>query len=346
MIEIDGSKGEGGGQIVRSSLALSAITGKPFTIENVRAGRKASGLKRQHLTCVKAAREICDAEVDGAELGSSRLVFRPGAVKPGDYEFKVGTAGSAPLVAQTVLPALFCVDGNSTIAVEGGTHNPMAPCYEFLADIYLPLVQRMGPAFDCELLSHGFYPAGGGRFEISIQPSKSLTGLHLLERDKKYKPKVTAIVSALDRSVGERECDTIRRKMNWDPSCCHVQEAVNPRGPGNAVLIEIASKSISELFVGLGAPQIRAEQVARTALKKAKAYIGMENVSVGLHLADQIMLPMGLAAAQGETSSFMSMPLTEHSRTHKRILEMFLNVQIDIEENDPATKVTIRPGDA
>ncbi len=343
MIEIDGSKGEGGGQVVRSSLALSAITGKPFTILNVRAGRKAPGLKRQHLTCVKAATEICDAKVEGAELGSDRLEFHPGKIKPGEYEFKVGTAGSAPLVAQTVLPALFTAGGNSKIAVEGGTHNPMAPCYEYLADIYLPLVERMGPSFKCELLSHGFYPAGGGRFEIEIQPSDKLSKLHLLERDKKYKPKVTAIVSSIDANVGQRECETIRRKMNWEPSCCNVREVANPRGPGNAVLIEIASSGVSELFVGLGAPQIRAEQVARNVLKKAKAYIGMENVPVGLHLADQIMLPMGLAAAQGETSSFVSMPLTQHSLTHKEILERFLDVQIDIEENGAATKVTIRP---
>ena len=343
MIEIDGSEGEGGGQIVRSSLALSAITGKPFTIVNVRAGRKSPGLKRQHLTCVKAARKICNARVEGAELGSQRLEFHPEEIKSGEYEFKVGTAGSAPLVAQTILPALITAHGTSKIAVEGGTHNPMAPCYEYLADVYLPLVQRMGPAFDCKLLSHGFYPAGGGRFEIEIRPAEKLAGLHLLERGKNFKPEVTAIVSSIDRSIGERECDTIRRKMNWQAASYKVHEVADPRGPGNAILIKISTKEICELFVGLGAPRLRAEQVARNALKKARAYIGMENVPVGLHLADQIMLPMGLAASQGETCSFVSMPLTEHSRTHKRILELFLDINIDIEEGDPATKVTIRP---
>ncbi|MFK7770384.1 MAG: RNA 3'-terminal phosphate cyclase [Mariniblastus sp.] len=343
MIEIDGSKGEGGGQIVRSSLALSAITGKPFTIDNVRAGRKKPGLKRQHLTCVKAAREICDAGVEGDELGSNRLVFHPGKIKVGDYEFKVGTAGSAPLVAQTVLPALISVDGASTIAVEGGTHNPMAPCYEYLSEVYLPLVARMGPSFRCELISHGFYPAGGGRFEIAVEPNKKWKGIQLLDRDKKYKPTVTAIVSGLPVDIGERECDTIRRKMDWKAKDCSVREASNPRGPGNAVLIKIDTGDVCELFVGLGSPGVRAEQVARSVLKKAKAYIGFEGVPVGLHLADQIMLPMGLAAIDGQTSSFKTWPLTEHSLTHKKILELFLDVRIDIEEGNPATTVTIGP---
>ena len=140
MIEIDGSEGEGGGQIIRSSLTLSAITGKPFTITNVHAGRKKPGLLRQHLTAVNAAKEICRGKTIGAELKSDQLIFHPGAIRSGNYRFQIGTAGSATLVAQTVIPALFTADGVSTIQVEGGTHNPKAPCYDYLANVYLPLV--------------------------------------------------------------------------------------------------------------------------------------------------------------------------------------------------------------
>ena len=147
MIEIDGSEGEGGGQIIRSSLALSAVTGKPLSINNVRAGRKKPGLKRQHVTCVNAAREICGGAVVGAELNSSELTFIPGPIQTRDFHFKIGTAGSTTLVAQTVLPALMMADLPSSISIEGGTHNPGGPPFDFLERVYLPQVEKMGPNF-------------------------------------------------------------------------------------------------------------------------------------------------------------------------------------------------------
>ncbi|MCL4149905.1 UNVERIFIED_CONTAM: hypothetical protein GTU68_063692 [Idotea baltica] len=179
---IDGSQGEGGGQIVRSSLALSLVTGKPVSIENIRAGRKKPGLMRQHLTALNAAIEVSDAVATGTEIGARSLSFQPGKVKPGEYAFSVGTAGSATLVLQTVLPALLTADGPSRIVVEGGTHNQWAPPFDFLQKAFLPLVNRMGPKVKATLERHGFYPAGGGRFVVEIEPSQYLTGFDLLER--------------------------------------------------------------------------------------------------------------------------------------------------------------------
>jgi RNA 3'-terminal phosphate cyclase (ATP) len=161
MLTIDGSQSEGGGQVLRSSLALSLVTGRPFAIENIRAGRKKPGLLRQHLTAVLAAAEVSAAEVEGAALASRRLLFRPGRVRAGDYAFRVGTAGSATLVLQTVLPALLLAEGESTLTLEGGTHNPMAPPVDFLENAYLPLVNRLGPRVKVQLVRPGFYPAGG-----------------------------------------------------------------------------------------------------------------------------------------------------------------------------------------
>ena len=170
MIEIDGSFGEGGGQIVRSSLALAMVTGQPVRLTNIRARRKNPGLARQHLTAVHAAPAGVRRRRGGAELHSRELVFGPGVVRPGEYTFDVGTAGSTSLVLQTVLPPLMIADGPSQLRLIGGTHNMLAPPFDYLASVYLPLVGRMGPTFGCELIRHGFYPSGGGEAVVHVQP--------------------------------------------------------------------------------------------------------------------------------------------------------------------------------
>ena len=167
MIEIDGSQGEGGGQILRTALALALVTGKPFRITNIRAGRKKPGLLRQHLTAIQAAMAVGGAAAEGATIGSRDLVFHPGAITPGTYRFAVGTAGSTTLVLQTILPALLCAGGESMLTLEGGTHNPFAPPFDFLQTTFLPQVNRLGPKVEAVLERPGFYPAGGGRFRVS-----------------------------------------------------------------------------------------------------------------------------------------------------------------------------------
>src|SRR5687767_13803626 len=162
MIELDGSEGEGGGQILRSALALAIVRGEPLAIHSIRAKRKRTGLLRQHLTAVHAARAVGAARVVGDALGSTELRFEPSGVVHGEHHFAVGTAGSATLVLQTVLWPLLVAPGESTVVVEGGTHNPLAPPFEFLARVLAPLVRRMGAELELELVRAGFYPAGGG----------------------------------------------------------------------------------------------------------------------------------------------------------------------------------------
>src|SRR5512133_1574470 len=181
MITIDGSMGEGGGQVLRTSLGLSLVTGQPFRIDNIRAGRPRPGLMRQHLAAVRAAAQISSAKVAGDEIGSRGLSFEPGPVRPGDYAFAIGTAGSATLVLQTVLPALMTASGPSRLKLQGGTHNPWAPPFDFLAKALLPLLGRMGPTIAAELIRPGFYPAGGGEFVVTIQPTPRLGPLELVE---------------------------------------------------------------------------------------------------------------------------------------------------------------------
>ncbi len=182
VISIDGSHGEGGGQILRTALSLSAVTGKPFAIENIRARRSKPGLMRQHLTAVKAAAAICGAKADGAEVGSTRLRFEPGSLKAGEYAFNIGSAGSTSLVLQTVLPPLALADGASRVTLQGGTHNTGAPPFEFLDRAFLPLIRRIGFNADVELRRFGFYPAGGGEVRVEIQAPSTLEPLVIDER--------------------------------------------------------------------------------------------------------------------------------------------------------------------
>lgn len=343
MIEIDGAFGEGGGQIIRSSLALSALTGKPFRIENIRAGRKKPGLKLQHVTAVEAAARICNAKIDGAEIGSSTVTFEPQQIVGGHYEFKIRTAGSVTLVAQTVLPALMLAEQPSTLTFEGGTHNPWAPPFDFLERSFLPLLNKFGPKVSANLERPGFFPNGGGRFTMQVEPCSQLKrGLELLERGDALKPKVIAMVSSLPRHVGERECDTIRRKASWSPNCCEIIEVEDPRGPGNVVMIELASKNVTAIFSGFGRQGVKAEHVGRDVYRQAKPYLDSD-FPVEEYLADQLMMPMGLAASHGHTSRFRTEKLSDHSTTHIEILKTFLDIHIEVTEESEENVVKFSP---
>ena len=213
MIEIDGSQGEGGGQVLRTSLALSMVSGSPFRIQNIRAGRKKPGLMRQHLTSVNAAAEVCQARVQGNELGSLELEFFPGTVRPGNYHFSVGTAGSTTLVCQTVLPALMTASAPSTLTLEGGTHNPFAPPFDFLERVFAPVVETMGPKIDLMIERYGFYPAGGGKVQLRIEPVESLAPIDLTERGEIISKKGEVLYAHLPHDIAVRELKVIGEKI-------------------------------------------------------------------------------------------------------------------------------------
>lgn len=326
MITIDGSYGEGGGQILRTSLALSLVTGQPFRIEKIRAGRKNPGLLRQHLTAVKAATEIGQATVEGDAIGSTQLTFRPGTVKAGDYAFAVGTAGSATLVLQTVLPALLVGDGETTtLTLEGGTHNPFAPPFDFLVKAFLPLVNRLGAGVAATIERHGFYPAGGGKFVASINPTSQLRPLELIERGAFTQKAARAIVAHLPFDIAERELSLIGRKLDLPGEALHGETIKTSPGPGNAVTIELTSQHVTEVFSGFGERGVSAEAVANTVVKEAREYIAAEVVA-GEHLADQLLLPFALAGG----GAFTTLPLSQHSTTNIEVIQKFLDVQFDV----------------
>ncbi len=330
MITIDGSFGEGGGQILRTALGLSLVTGQPFRIEKVRAGRRNPGLLRQHLTAVKAAAKIGQAEVTGANIGSTQLTFTPGRVSHGDYQFAVGTAGSATLVFQTILPALLIsADGDqkTNLTLEGGTHNPYAPPFDFLARAFLPLLERMGPRFEARLERYGFYPAGGGRIDITIKPATRLEPIELNERGKILNRRATALVAHLPRSIAERELGVIHRKLSWPQKWLNAESVTNSSGPGNIVTLEIESENVTEVLTGFGERSVAAEAVADQAVIAARRYLASD-VAAGEYLADQLLLPLALARG----GSFTTVPLSRHTTTNIEIIRKFLDVEIHAEQ--------------
>lgn len=318
MIQIDGSQGEGGGQILRSSLALSMATGTPFRITKIRAGRAKPGLMRQHLTCVQAAAAVCAAQVSGASVGSQDVTFVPGAVRAGTYHFPIGTAGGTTLVLQAVLPALLRADGPSVISVEGGTHNKAAPPWEFFAHALVPLLERAGVVVRARIERHGFYPAGGGRVVVEVEPTREPREVKVLERGARTGARATALLSRLPRGIAVRELEVLRDRLALEQHETEMIDVPNPVGPGNAAVVELRYEQITEVFSSIGEVAKSAEFVARELADEVRAYIA-DRRPVGAHLADQLMVPLAMLAG-GE---YATGELTEHSRTNIGVIERF-----------------------
>jgi RNA 3'-terminal phosphate cyclase (ATP) len=322
---IDGSEGEGGGQILRTSLALSAITGRPFVVDRIRAGRRKPGLLRQHLTAVKAAALVCAARIEGAELGSSRLEFEPGPIVHGEHRFTVGSAGSATLVFQTVLWPLLVQAGRSKLVFEGGTHNPLAPPFEFIEHAFLPVLHRMGAKITAKLERAGFYPAGGGRFVVELEGGHPLQSFELREAGALVRRRAIVLLAKLPRNIATRELGVVHERLGWSRNECEVRE-LDGLGPGNALLLVAQTEHACEVTSGFGDKGVPAEAVAQTAIEAMQAWLSA-GVGVGEHLADQLLIPMALCRA-GE---LWTGPTSLHTRTNADLIARFLPVRFEIE---------------
>jgi RNA 3'-terminal phosphate cyclase (ATP) len=318
MIIIDGSEGEGGGQVVRNALALSLVTGQPFRITNIRGRREKPGLMRQHLTAVEAALAIGGAVCEGASIGSSELVFSPGRVAPGAYRFAVGTAGSTSLVLQTVLMPLLLADAPSRLVLEGGTHNMMAPPFEFIERVFLPVINRMGPQVTARLTRHGFFPRGGGRIEVDIAPGK-LGPIDCLDRGASKSVSARALFAALPFDIAEREIKTARKLLpDWPEEAFSVRQLPEEQGPGNALLLEAAFEHATEIVTGFGKLGVSAESLAKTAAQRMAGFLASDAFA-GPYLADQLLLPFALAGG----GSFTTVKPSQHARTAADVIERF-----------------------
>ena len=331
MITIDGSMGEGGGQVLRSSLALSALACTPLRISKIRAGRARPGLMRQHLMAVHAATSITGADVSGAELGSTELEFRPRALRAGDYRFAIGGAGSTTLVFQTILlPLLVGCSAPSTLRFEGGTHNPMAPPFDFIERCFLPLLGRMGAHVEVGFERHGFYPAGGGQWTASVRPAARLQRLELLERGAIRAQSAVALCASISGSVGVRQVDALSAALGWDRSRCMPRMISGTRGPGNVLIATIESDHVTEQITGFGERGTPAERVAALVSDQARRYLAA-GVPVGEHLADQLLLPMAL----GGGGTFRTVKPSLHFTTQLELLALFLGTRASAVEEAP-----------
>lgn len=324
MIELDGA--HAGGQLLRSALSLALCTGTGFTLHNIRGARTRPGLMRQHLTAVLAASAVGQAAVHGAQLGSTTLRFEPAAdaIAGGDFHFATGSAGSTTLVLQTLLPALWRARAPSTLKLEGGTHNPMAPSADFLADTFLPVLRTMGVDAALDLVAHGFHPAGGGVLQATVQPCAQLRVVALEARGALVEVRGIALLSALAAGIGRRELAVLAARLGLDEDALELRSVRPAIGPGNAVMVRVRHAAHTETFTGFGARGVPAETVAAGVADEAQAYLA-STAFAGEHLADQLLLPMALAGG----GTFTTVAVSDHLVSNARLIEKFLPVEID-----------------
>jgi len=327
MLTLDGSYGEGGGQILRTSLALALITGRGFHLHNLRAKRKNPGLARQHMACLQAAAILGEAETQGVNLGSQEIVFcprRPMAhiAAGAEWHFEVPSAGSAMLLLQTLLFPLAQRGGR--LRVKGGTHNPMAPPFDFLTNTFFPLLARMGLTADAELIRPGFCPAGGGEAVFVIAPCLRPSPLALLQRGKVRNIRAVAYISRLPAHIAGRELAVIGKRLDISPENLRTVVARDAAGAGNVAAVFLDCEEVSETFTAFGVKGVRAEKVGLAAANEAQQWLKAD-VPVGPYLADQLLLPCALAGG-GE---FRTMAPTAHSRTNAWVISKFLDIKTE-----------------
>ncbi len=331
-IILDGAQGEGGGQILRTALSLSLITGRPFELHNIRAGRKKPGLMRQHLVCVQAARQIGQAMVTGDILHSTTLTFRPHTVQAGHYHFKIGSAGSTLLVLQTVLPALLMQAQPSSVCIEGGTHNPMAPTADFIQVGFLPILQKMGIAADLTIEKTGFFPVGGGKIMLNVQPWLDKPPLILTERGAYRGCELAGGVQNLGHNIVNRELTVLREQLPLPHTVKLL--ALTGDGEGNALYVKVVFEQHHAVFTALGSKGLTAENVAKKLAEQVMRYLEQTG-AVDEYLTDQLLLPMALGQGGELTCDTLSL----HTKTQADIIMQFLPVQIvltDAQAGKPA----------
>ncbi|MFD2367175.1 RNA 3'-terminal phosphate cyclase [Pseudoduganella sp. GCM10020061] len=333
MVELDGSHGEGGGQMLRTSLSLSMITGQPFRMVNIRANRAKPGLARQHLVAVTSAARISGAETSDVKVGSTELEFHPGRVTPGEIRIDIGTAGSATLVLQTLLPALLLAGQPSTLVIHGGTHNPMAPPAHFIDRAFGRALRQMGAVFELELRRFGFYPRGGGELAANIVPCRRLQPIDLIARGPCLNAFAEGFVAALPPDIARRELDEIGAAFKVPDANLRMCGLPNDQGPGNVLLFTMEHEHVTEVFSAIGERGTRAEEVGRRVAAEARAYCDSDGAA-GEHLADQLLMPLALAGG----GSFSMAHLSQHTLTNADVIHKFLPVRIQF-TREPARTI-------
>lgn len=328
MLNIDGSIGEGGGQVLRTSLALAVITGKAFRMTNIRRRRAKPGLMPQHLKAVEAASAVGMACLQGDRFGSQELVFEPAGIRSGEFHFDIGTAGSTSLVLQTVLYPLSFGDADSTVTLVGGTHVPWSPCFHYLQLHWLHYMKKIGFAIQLNLETAGFYPRGGGRVRAAVRPVTKLSPLRLMERGPLKRIRGISAVANLSAEVAERQRGQALHKLGELSKAAEFEIVSLPApSPGTFLLLVAEFENSQCCFYGLGARGKAAERVADEAVNELRDFLSTDGC-VDHYLADQLVVALALASGKSEVRSSK---ITQHLTTNAEVVKMFLPVSIEIE---------------
>lgn len=329
-VEIDGRYGEGGGQILRTALTLSAILGVPLHINHIRGRRKKPGLRPQHLMAVNALAAATGARVEGARADSHELIFEPEEVRGGDFRFHIGTAGSTGLVLQTLIPVLLFAKSPSRVQIIGGTHVPWSPPFHYLKAVFLPALKKMGGQVSLEIVTWGWYPKGRGRIQASIEHTTTLKAIELSRRGRLVTVHILSAVSNLPLSIAERQRDrALRRIENLELNATiSVEDAPSP-GQGTFLFLAAQFEGAMGGFSSLGRRGKRAEEVADEACDQFMEFLGTK-AACDAHLSDQLVPYMALAKGR---STLITHRITEHLLTNIWLVEQFLPVKFDMEED-------------
>lgn len=337
-MEIDGSYGEGGGQILRCSVALAALTGREVTINNIRAKRGKPGLAAQHLAAVMGVAALCDGDVENAFVGSTSITFRPGRVLGGSHELDVGTAGSVTLVLQSCLLASLHASAATEIEVRGGTNVQMSPPADYYLNVLIPLLGRMGYDVQMDLLSRGFYPQGGGAVRASIAPCPGLRALGLEERGRLEEVGGECFTQNLPEHVAHRMEDAVRQALlDHELRLRAHRTAGHSTGAGTALYARYQNTVLGA--DGLGKKGVPAERVGEEAAARLRQEMDGPG-TLDVHAADQLLPYMALA---GSPSAFRVREVTEHLTTQMWLLRQFLDVEFVMERDRRGAKVEVMP---
>jgi RNA 3'-terminal phosphate cyclase (ATP) len=374
---IDGSMGEGGGQILRTSLSLACITGRNLRIENIRAARRNPGLARQHLSCVRAACQICGGQCKGAAIGSQVLDFKPGPLRGGNFSFDIGSAGSATLVIQTILPALFLADKPSTVTVTGGTHNPWAPPFDFLAETFLPAIKTSSFDANCKLEKHGFFPAGGGKITLNVRPrqEKPNQTINFCQPAENVLIHARIYTAKLPANIAQRQKKLLLQSKLKFTNIEHI-EVTNSDGPGNCVMLRlVAASSLRDgdggrttVFTAFGQKGKPSEKVVGEVVSLVEDFLP-SGAAVDRFLADQLLIYMVMNshfAKDSETGireigpslrsgrlrahafggvlggSFTTNEMSTHLTTNIETIKKFLPVDFTIEQQGKIHRISCK----
>ncbi len=346
LLEIDGNYGEGGGQILRSSLSLSAILRQPIRIKNIRAGREKPGIAAQHLTGVNAVAAITNAEVNGGSLGSQTLTFVPQEIRGGGYTFDVAdirpSAGALSLVFQSIAAPLAHAEVPSTATLRGGTHVPWSPAIHYLQEIFIPMAAKFGFQGSLKLNRWGWYPKGGGEAIASIQPSSDWHGVDLRVRGKLKEIQGISAASNLPEHILNRQRDQSQKRLIRFGQQLNIDLVEGESiGQGTLVFLKAQFENVQAGFSALGARGKRAEQVADEACQALEDFLASDT-AIEPHLADQLILPMALA--QGE-SCFTTSRITRHLTTNIWLVQQFLPVQFEVNGAEGKPGEIVKKGD-